>query len=521
MTTSLKNVLTLLFVGILYLSYSYFVLTPEKYNSFSLIDDGQTILNNSYFKDCLIGKGCSNLNGVLLEKEFGRFRPAYWTINFITYEFAGLNPILLHESRIYLIGLIIVLLIGAILIKTGGSITTVLISTVFFFTSYSFTENIIRLGPVEPYQLISIALMSYFYLFSSNSKWILITIFYFFALLIKETSVIALLPLVLVSWYFKDKDYKKTIYLFGAGITFFLITRYVAKPIDSSVAYVENFKFDIDLILKNFSQYFQLILNSTSPFIKIFTMATAIMVFVNKNIKFLIKKEIIYWLLVFVFFTGILIPWKYVLERYILVSMFSLSIVIGMITTQIQIFINYYLIKYKVKKVLYYSVNLILTILMINIVFMKFPTDYAKSINYRDWYSVYLRFEADQIAVIVNTGSSEIYIDAIESIDNWEVLYEIPIHIKHIHNRVLKVIRADTIPEKGYVFVRSPFLNSFSEEELVNNKFKILNRGAYSVSQIDPLKFRDKFRYRPITTLTDPPFANQKYEYVWNVYYKD
>lgn len=520
MKSTLTKLLVMFFASVVYLTYSYFVLIPNKYQNFSLIDDGQTIINNSYFNQCFEGKGCNNLYNIIIEKEFGRFRPGYWVINYLKYELIGLNPILLHSVRVYLIGLIVTLLIGIILFKSKGSIIAVLISMIFFFTSFSFTENIVRLGPVEPYQVVFLALASYFYLFGNKQKWIFIIIFYLLSTLIKETSVVVLLPIILTSLYYKDKDWKKSGYILFFGVMFFIFSRYFARPIDSSVAYIENFKLDSGLIFKNVSQYFHLILNSTSPFIKILTFVYLSLILLQRNVKKLFNKNLVYWILMFILFTGILVPWKYVLERYILVSLFSLSIVFGIMITQIQKTIYEIYLKHSLSKFFQLIFNLVFILFLINMLFMKFPLDYAKSVNYRNWYSQFLRFENDQVTAIVNTRAEKVYIDAIDSIDNWEVLYEIPIHTKQIFNSEIQTVRVDSVPVNGFVFVRTPFLLGFKEEELVKNGFKLVEQSSYSVKQIDPLKFRENFSYRPLTTLINPPILDQEFKYDWKIFYK-
>ena len=82
MRISINNWLTILAVVVLYIIYSLNVLSPGSYQSFSLIDDGQTIQNNFFIKECVVEKKCEDIKSVLVEKEFGRFRPAYWMINY-------------------------------------------------------------------------------------------------------------------------------------------------------------------------------------------------------------------------------------------------------------------------------------------------------------------------------------------------------------------------------------------------------------------------------------------------------
>lgn len=514
--------LTILTVVVLYIIYSLNVLSPGSYKSFSLIDDGQTIQNNVFIKNCFIKNECEDIKSVLVEKEFGRFRPAYWLINYAIFDSVGLNPILLHQIRVYFVGTLLVILLVVLNIKSGANFIPTVIASIFFFTSYSFTENIVRLGPVEPFQLLSLSVMSYFYLFGENRKWLWIIIFYVFSSLIKETSVVVLFAILLTTWLFdKSKNGKATsLFAFVVGFFAFFLTRLLIQPDSSSIAYSTNFKFDLKLIFNNIKQYFEILLNITSPFIKTVLIVYAFVGILTKKIKLIKNKYFVYWFLVMLFFTGILVPWKYVLERYLLVTLFSISIVLALFLTEIQNLVIEILAGHKLKKWLVIVFNLLFLFLLLNMLSFKFSLDYPKSTNYRNWYSNFLRFEADQVSAIVNTTNSRVYIGAVDSIDNWEVLYEIPIHIKFIHNRDIEIVRTDIVPKEGYVFMRTPFVNSFNNTDLISNGYIEDNRGLYEVSQIDPLKFRTSFIYRPLSTLLNPPISESKFLYTWVIYKK-
>jgi hypothetical protein len=509
-------------VCVLYILYSFLILKPSLYSNFSLIDDGQTIQNTISFNKCFNAHVCSDLSKVLIEKEFGRFRPGYWATNYVVFSVIGLNPILLHQVRIYIIGLIIVVLLGLLVVKSGGNKLALIISSVFFFISYSFSENIIRLGPVEPFQIIGIALMSYFYLYENKNKWIWVYFFYGYSILIKETSVVSLLPILITTYFSKSSkiERRKAIGMLLLGISIFIISRFLSKPPSTAIAYSENFQISFRMIVNNFSQYLQIVLNSTSPFLKSLVFVYLILIIFLKKTKTLIDKHIIYWVVASLVYAGILVPWKYVLERYILISLFSISIVVGIVITQIQNIINEYILLYKIKYIHRLGINLIFIFILINMIFAKFPIDYAKTTNYRNWYSDFLRFESDQVAAIVNTRSNVVFVDATDSIDNWEVLFELPIHIRTIYNSDLLISRIDKIPESGYIFVRKQIETSVSENDLRNSGFKVISSGNYIVNQIDPVKFRDQFKYRPLTALKYPDLNPEPYKYSWFIYFK-
>lgn len=522
MRISINNWLTIIAVVVLYTIYSLNVLSPESYQSFSLIDDGQTIQNNVFIKECFEEQKCENVKSVLVEKEFGRFRPAYWIINYLIFNVVGLNPILLHQIRVYIIGTSLVTSLAVILMRSGATFVPIVISSLFFFTSFSFTENIVRLGPVEPFQLLLISALSFVFLFVKNSKWLKVGLLYLLVSLIKETSLVILVPILVVSLFFskKKEDRFNSILLSIVGTIIFIVSRYISDPSGSEVNYTQNFGFSLDLIIVNIGQYFQMIVSSTSPLLIPVLAMFILVVLIDKNKRKLIDKNLSYWIIFFMVFTGILVPWRYVLERYILISIFSLSIILGLFINKIQVFIDGYLGFITDKRTYHIIGAVVFLILITNLLTSKFSLDYAKTINYREWYSNYLRFENDQVSAIVQTESDIVYINAKDNIDNWEVLFELPIHTKLIYNDDVEILRTDEIPENGYVFVRRLLDLSFTEQELLDNGYSLVENGSYLINQIHPVKFKDSFKYRPLRTLLNQVPPSNQFVYDWLVYYK-
>jgi len=521
-----KNYFPLLVPVVLYLLYSYFILVPSDYKSFSLIDDGQTIVNTMSLSKCFKLGECEASKEVFIEKEYGRFRPVYWTINYLLFDSIKLNPVLHHQFRIYIVGTICVIILGLILNKLKTNTISIVVASLFFFISYSFSENFIRLGPTEPFQLISVALLSYFLFNLKRRKWLFILITYILAVLIKETSVVILVPILFYSHFISNNkvDIRISWWLLTFGLFAFAFSRFISTPLESSIAYTDNYKLSIDLLINNFLQYYHIILNSTSPFLKSFiVVCTFTYLFFKKSI--FKNKYLLYWLIVFCVFVGILVPWKYVLERYLLVPLFSFSAIIGIVITQIYTDVASYLENYKHNKrykVLSMMLKLTLCYMIINMFFLNFPINYAKTVNYRDWYSVFLKYEFDQVNAIVNIGVPKVYINAKDTIDNWEVLYELPIHVNVLNMSDTQIERiGNTLPKNGYIMTRQPFDVLYSDDEILSSGYISIFEKKYTISQIDPIYFRDKFVYRPLSTIINPPLIEKPYSYSFAIYNKN
>ena len=202
-----KYVLPIFLISVVYLLYAYFVLAPSNYKYFSLIDDGQSIQNSQYINDCIVYNNCSNANEVFIEKQFGRFRPGYWMIQHFLYKSIDLDPIAHHQFRIYIVGYLSILFISLFVLQAGSGILAIFLSTAVFVTSYSFSENIIRLGPQEPYQILFIGIFSLIFLFrkaflkkiSYMYYYLLLLLLLLIAVSIKETSFVIALPPLLIS----------------------------------------------------------------------------------------------------------------------------------------------------------------------------------------------------------------------------------------------------------------------------------------------------------------------------------
>lgn len=522
----LKKIIILIIIGITYLLYARFILTPHIYKNFSLIDDGQSIEYGHYFQKCITGQGCNDFKIQVVNREGGRSRFGYWVIHGILYGSRTLNPQIQHEFRIYFIGTIIVFLLSGTLIMYGINPVIIFISTAIFYTNYSFSENLIRLGPIEPYQVIFLGIFSILWL--SKKKIIqryytfynlLLVVFLLFFLLLKETSI-ALVPAIVVSLLlFKKKMDKKLLAVVAlVPIIVFIITKHVLTGGGIGGVYISEYSFNLSTMTINGKEFVLLILNSTSPFIKMTIIILLIMFLVKKLREFLFSADCIYWLLVFLSFTVVLFPWKYILDRYLLISIYSFSIFFALVMSKLLRFIYQYLgSKFLVVHFLF---DPLLFLIMIFLFLRGGSLNLAKTINYRNWFSTFTQFEGDQIGAIAEYADlGTMYINAQEITENWEVVYEIPLHLKYFYNGKPKTERLteSIMPSRGFLFSRMSLKPVVDFENLSKKIYPIISSKSYYVSQIDPIAFRQSFKYKPIATFKTPPILKDGFKYYWEI----
>src|SRR3972149_6087579 len=209
-------------VTVVYLLYASIFLQPWTVRNFSLIDDGQVLMQNaSYLESCVSGKSCSNFLAQTLEWGTGRVRPTYWIIQGIIYETFRNNAVAHHVFRVFGVGFSAVILLTYILVKMKLRAVAIILAVTLFFTSFSFSENIIRLGPNEPFQILFLLAFSAIYLLigplSKLSKWkfISLLLFLFVGVFIKENNISILFALFFTELFLYKKIYLRQIVLVG------------------------------------------------------------------------------------------------------------------------------------------------------------------------------------------------------------------------------------------------------------------------------------------------------------------
>lgn len=527
-----KHFLLLLVVSAIYFAYVSIVLKPWSFKNFSLIDDGQVYMQStSYFEDCISRLHCSKFLDQTLEYGTNRFRPSYWITQNILYEGFRDNAQAHHIFRVYVVGYIAILLMSLILLDMKVGPLFILTAVALFTSNYSFTENFLRIGPNEPYQVVFLALFSIIYLKKDEVRNRPKVFFPFmvallvWTILLKENNAAVLLAILLSALAYSGfKNFKKTLILVAVPAAILalgiFLTKFVPTTISSEIpVYTSNYSSVPKTILNNIQILIGSLFNSMSPFLKLAFVSFPFLFTLRKFQGYLKEKKFYYWIFFSFFFTAIMFPWKFILERYQLVAIFGLVIVVAFLFDKALLLLEGALF-HKAKQLLIYRImfNVFIFLVVINLFFRGFPLNLAKSINYREWYLTFTTFELEQVRAIAKYNDKGIYINAVNNINNWEVLYEIPIHLKYLYGLYPNTGILGTIGnQKTYVFSRLPFDLTVQTDDLEKAGYKIVDAKSYHVDQIDPIKFRQKFVNQPLRTIINPPLSERGFDYYWEI----
>jgi len=526
-----KKLVVLFFVSLVYFFYAGLFLNPSRFNHFSLIDDGQVLIqSSSYFEDCLFRLRCQKFADQTFEFGTNRFRPTYWLINNFLYEALGNNAGLHHAFRIYVVGYLMIFSLALIFLNLKISWPALILGIFIFVSNYSFSENIIRLGTNEPLQVLFLAVFSllYFRYKETNPKsptiFPLLVILLIWTIFIKENSI-AILPAVFINEYLSSKkNFRKTVVLVGLPFALFILGVILSKIMPSTIspdipAYTNNYVTSPTVILKNASLNLELLLNSMSPFLKLTLVLSPLLVIIGRARKLLKNEKFYYWFLFAVFFTLILFPWRHVLERYQLVSIFGMTVVITFLIDRAIGFVKEIILS-RIKLISRYPLLEIVSFGVVAILFLKgFPINLAKTVNFGNIFSTRSRFEVDQLQAIANYNSQKMYINGKNNIENWEFLYELPIHLEFLYGVTpnINLIKEQEIGKGGYIFSSSSIDYVVNREDLERKGYRVLVSGNYDVDLIDPIIFRAKFLSQPLGIITNPPLMGNGIKYYWEI----
>lgn len=508
-----------------YLVYASLVISPKSYKYFSLINDGEGIYKSQIISDCIVQRNCQNLiPQVVFERQFKRFRPAYWLFRYIQNS-VGLDATLQHQFRVYIIGSILALLMFICVLDMGGNIFAGVIGIITFFGNEVFTDQISDLGSVEPFQLILVVLFSLIYLNLErlskiiNKIWLYSTIVFICVLLFftKETSIVLVVSLTIFHYIFKKRD-RRFFYPIIVP-TLLVITGLLVSSVGVKNAIVEGeYNFNIIFLIKNVISWISLLSNTLSPLFKIYLL---VLIFIAVNPKLsgkIFTFKYVFWLLLMFFFMAIFFPWPFVLARYLFLSIYFFSIINGITLVKVFSFlkenIDVYLRGFRFGAITFWLIS---GLAIINVLSSYFSVNLAQSINFTAWNRSFLTFEHEQIASLASLHQDKIYINAKDNIDDWEVLYELPIHLSYFYHQTPKlVLLTDQLPASGILFTRSSMDLSINTENL-DKKTDLIASHSYTANQIETVLFRDEFKYKPIQSLMKPPLTQKPLTYYWEI----
>lgn len=518
-----KKIVALITVVSIYLLYARFVLASQRYNDFSLIDDGEKIQWGIQLRECFIKRNCEGLRNGLIVNESGRSRTAYVLFEGILFQPPFVTPQFQHLFRIYFVGLLMVIPFTLIAIEFGVTLLPLLLGLAVFVTNYSFSENMIRLGTTEPYQVVLLAWFSLLFLKFDQVRGTYRYVYYFIMVLLitiffsfRESSIAILPAVLLLALLFpKNGGLKKILIIFGIPTAVYIVQKKIlAGNYGTGALYVSNYNFNLKYVLENAKNYLLTFSISTFPFLELSLLISVACLIFKKTRKIIFSKGILYWVFLSFCYLAIYFPWKYTLDRYLTISIFCLTIFVSLLINKIISIINRFSLVRKNRCVF----SAILLLILSNIFFLGFSKNLIKTANYRDWFIVFSRFEADQVKAISKYRDGKVYINLADKMDNWEVIQEIPMHLRFFYEGKPQTEElVEPIPKIGYLFSRNSLDPVVALDYLSKSQYRLLESQKYTVSQIDPLAFEKLFKYRPLQALINPPLMKDNLSYYWEI----
>ena len=468
------------------------IVQPWRLNNFSLVDDGQSALYAHKFSACISKFECSDIGDYLMERQFGRLRPFYWVLQMVTFAVFGNNATAQHIGRMMLI---IFMIFGFVYwgnklrIKNYG----LDFGLIFFLSSFSLIENTVRLGPIEPWQLV-ILLSMFFVLTEFGLNWVAIIV-WTFLLLTKETSI-GFLPVIVCLEIFLHgmKNIKRLILMLLISIIIVGIIRVI--PITGG-AYSENYVFSLNLIWLDFVGYWNILRVSFGWMWWVF-MIGSIGLFVK-------PKENVYrfiWLLTIVVGTAILLPWKYVLDRYILIPCFGISLLMA---SYINDFFNLKFVRQKT----FVKILLVVSVLVLTI--PNIAHNVVVGVNYVNWFRSFSIYDQSLVVNLVKLNKP-VCLNFKDNLENCEVWYEIPIQINLMHHSRINVSQWDGKNQDCVIVSRSINEKNFEDRSL--NRAEITKR--VTINQFVVEDFDKEFLINPIKAITQIKVA-KKFDGSWTI----
>ncbi|MDP3888629.1 MAG: glycosyltransferase family 39 protein [bacterium] len=321
------------------------VLLPSLFVSWMIVDDGVSILNAQKISHFLSTFDFRGLFDSFIEKESGRFRPAYWFFYWFSYLLVGKSALGHHLIHLIVVGST-VYLIFSIINRLISSKTSALIASALFLLSSLNIENWYRLGPQEPLITLYLALSIYFLIKQidiKNTKSARRKLYFFLSVLplvpayfTKETFI-AFLPfsalLLIGVFWVKEKSQKKiwkrqTLYFFAFNVLLAISSILVSMFIRTHGYYSAYYSVSILGLVGSAKGYVKAIFSSYGIFAWIFAfsyLAAIVRLIIRKSLDLQQFKQIAFLVGGLSFFI-IQLPWMFIMGRYLEPALLFFSI---------------------------------------------------------------------------------------------------------------------------------------------------------------------------------------------------
>lgn len=491
--------------------------------NFLLIDDGQIVQNSRNLIRYLTSGNLSGISNILLEGSEGRVRPAYWLVQMLVSQISFYVPGLMHIFRI------LVLLTSLILFVKVGLKLKIDIRWIFFalfLFSFNFQnfENFYRLGPTEIYLGLYFLIITNILLKAQKNKFDYFISFTATLLgcMTKETFFLTSFPLIYLLFNNNLKNFnleKKFIYftLIINGIFSFIVFS-IRNSYGANLGYSQNYKFEFNSIVDNGINYFNQINHYQSPVLLLLFVGAIVWIYNNYKKVFSVDNK---HSLMFAFFVlqaiiniAILLPWQFVLGRYLIIVNISIAFAVVIFIEQLWSILPK-LIDFK-----YLNLNLAKNIFLLGLMPFIFIRNLFPIANFQEWQKTDSDLTTDLLKSLSRNiePNRPVYVNYIKGDANIEIFLETKWHLEEFYNRGdIKFIYLDENNlciknESRYILDRSS--DRFIQKNNINlNNLELIDSGRYSYDPINYGEVLKSFNY-----LERSSNWGQSYPFEWNLY---
>lgn len=487
---------------------------PSIFVNWMIVDDGADLLIGRNIQHFLTTFDFNGLWNIFLEKETGRFRPAYWLYMWLTYSVGGYNPFLHHLINFLICSVSAVFIYLTIKLLTSSK-TAGMIGGLIFVLAPINLENWYRLGPVEPKIVFLIAISTYFLVKISNKilldkkisrvEFIVLFLSTPFIYFLKETSFI-IIPYYLfllfgVKLCKNAKQKKKWFKIFGWLFLINLIVGVVSLLLNTTVrttgTYSSYYKVALPNILSTGWYYLRILAESYGIILYglLVTFIVRLYLVIKKISLDLILFFEISFLVGFLMMYVILTPWLIPMGRYLEPSLFFFALFIGLETShflkikfpdiKISLFRKKILLSSTKIKVWFFLLGFTILVLKLLLPYYNYVRD---TILGQKNTNIMLQTIAKQVP-----ANSHVYWNVINWESSVELIMEANILLNNVYHRPdltvsyiekmnMKSLKPGDVVLSGIVEDTSKF---YEEETLVSNKnLKVIFSFTHEIERI-------------------------------------
>jgi len=448
---------------LLLIAITAFLFVPALNIKFWWIDDGRSISVAQKLISSIASLNFQDLSFVLFEQG-GRFRIIYWTYQTLAYVLGGTNP-QIH----FIIHFLIILVTSIYIFEIVRNISKFNLAAFFAGALYILTpvntENLYRLGPVEPI-LALFVVASLYYLIRSRMR--LAVLFLFLTIFAKETGFVVWLPILgayfLKRIIYKVRDLNFEKYCFWGFIFYSLV---LINTIFRRSGYSTNYVLNPERMISNFGNYIDIITKGFAPLLGLFILTAIFRFFYLVRLKKIKKdgpdfiKEAIFFILPLLFLV-VLSPWEFVLDRYLMPATAGLVIFLGIELAKVSRFISTYHLNIRRMAGLMLISYLIVVVGGNAIRIYRQGERVAFSTNLIQELFFYLSKSVPKDGVVLY--------NFLKGDSTWELVVETDIHLDLFYNRPdieVSYLDLKNLSEEQYMIVGTPMIREQYSRELV------------------------------------------------------